>query len=1266
MRHFSNVIKMLMGGGILLILIGKSFAYTDVNIVLQVKDISLLSTSSISFSGYNCIYYDCPMGFTYEQLTPIPLGNQEGYKYAGSLEHSPIWEDCNEIAIRLSNHLNAQLGPTRFSTQTSTNDPPGFFYWIVDVKDGNGNHIQNSPFNFDDYYTFEYFVIGSLPAGKYSVEVSRCYGFPSCSVQHYKNAKAEFEVRNRSFVNTFDLTGIDNCDDANGIEVCIDFDEATGFTEKTVNWGDGNSEPVSTENMEVCHIYETEGIYTITVDYEYEYCEDQVAITKSVTKQFAVGAPLVSIASGATVVCSGVLNPLTLTAHVTPNTAGTTYAWSNSESTESVEVTPTENTAYHVTVTYPVSGCTATASINIEVDPDCCEPVNTSLLFSCNSVSRTINPTYGSIKMSQIFSDLCVFGNTLEFGVNPSQVTEIAINGVLIIDGNYTIVGGKFKMGAGAAIAVNSDIHVEFVSCDFYACDEMWQGMIANYPTCSLTFRHCKIEDAITGVALSNRAVINAFNSTLFHNNLIGVAVTDFSGNTSPYNGVIRDCTFSRDYMKTPHTGEQTSCGIIVSGVKNWRIPSSDDNPNLFLSLNNGITTLMANITIGKNYFYYIQPYQASVPSQGNALGLNFNHGTAIYAFDYPGNGNIVTVEPRNTVPTTNDNIEIEESQTGIMSNGAALVVNNVHMSNVDRCIRVFNCRGKMLSIVGNRLFHTAQGISLIQNPGTWSGIHNNNITARTELLSFEYGLYNNIYGISVEGGLHNTTNISSNRILEGRTGIKISNANEYTWIQDNLISLPSFSASGIQTGILAENCDGVHIMENTIFGGGGVVGFAPIQTGIELKRTRNYELRCNATAQVGYGITFRADCTTGADKITENQMLNNRYGWRFQRLTYDVGRVGAAIGANNFISKNIFVPPFNNPQGHKTYNYTYSGASYKPIYYYASGQLFYPDLNGSNVSGLAMDADLSTAPTPYFSNECTAGNPGIIDINDDLDYYRSIVDEASADIYYPEFGDIIRNMSQYALYGDLHANNELILGSAIIEAFYQNMSNGDFADVYNYEQSLQLLTDSAVFGDSLAFTEAMVSILNYASHLPDSGVWGNSLEIVSDAYNEFLLYGPDSMNQSTIDSLRNLAHSCPYVRGSAVWEARSLLSIFEDDIFFDDKEICQRYGMYKTDDEEEDDNFVPQKPKFSLNYKAVLFPNPASQNTRIIYSFDKNEQGIASITDVAGRQVARIPLPSNNDAVHLNTSNLSAGTYHCKVSSEKGFATHIKFMVVK
>lgn len=110
----------------------------------------------------------------------------------------------------------------------------------------------------------------------------------------------------------------------------------------------------------------------------------------------------------------------------------------------------------------------------------------------------------------------------------------IEIGGAYTITQNVMFKNCIFKMHGDAVINIspvgigNSVVNVFFEQCNFFGCNEMWQGIVVNTNNTTgnlmLTIYGCNIEDAYIGVTLDEVRGNYVFSKNTFRNNHIGVS----------------------------------------------------------------------------------------------------------------------------------------------------------------------------------------------------------------------------------------------------------------------------------------------------------------------------------------------------------------------------------------------------------------------------------------------------------------------------------------------------------------------------------------------------------------------------------------------------------------------------------------------------------------------------------------------------------------------------------------------------------------------
>ena len=182
---------------------------------------------------------------------------------------------------------------------------------------------------------------------------------------------------------------------------------------------------------------------TYTVTYTLNNCQGTATSTVTVNPQ-----PTVSVSSAT--ICAG--ESTTITA--TPNPAGGTFMWNNSQTNSSITVSPITTTTY--TVMYTLNGCVATGTGTVTVNPIPTVAVSSATI--CNGESATINATPSAAGGSYSWSP--GGATTQSITVNPSSTSSYSVT--------YTL-NGCTSQSASGTVTVNSvpTVSVNSVSiCD--------------------------------------------------------------------------------------------------------------------------------------------------------------------------------------------------------------------------------------------------------------------------------------------------------------------------------------------------------------------------------------------------------------------------------------------------------------------------------------------------------------------------------------------------------------------------------------------------------------------------------------------------------------------------------------------------------------------------------------------------------------------------------------------------------------------------------
>ncbi len=152
------------------------------------------------------------------------------------------------------------------------------------------------------------------------------------------------------------------------------------------------------------------------------------------------------------------------------------------------------------------------------------------------------------------------------------------------------------------------------------------------------------------------------------------------------------------------------------------------------------------------------------------------------------------------------------------------------------------------------------------------------------------------------------------------------------------------------------------------------------------------------------------------------------------------------------------------------------------------------------------------------------------------------------------------------------------------------------------------------------------------------------------------------AISSADISFLRELAHTCPFVGGNAVYKARTVLAMFEAGNIYEDRLLCIQ-GLGKNGNNSNIDIDSLYEEQIKENYKTqemtimqtikhkpledgdvILYPNPATTQITIEYKCKTNGEFV--LYNSLGQEVMRTELKSGNSTVSLLTNELSKGVY--------------------
>ncbi len=126
----------------------------------------------------------------------------------------------------------------------------------------------------------------------------------------------------------------------------------------------------------------------------------------------------------------------------------------------------------------------------------------------------------------------------------------------------------------------------------------------------------------------------------------------------------------------------------------------------------------------------------------------------------------------------------------------------------------------------------------------------------------------------------------------------------------------------------------------------------------------------------------------------------------------------------------------------------------------------------------------------------------------------------------------------------------------------------------------------------------------------------------------------------SQINSIMSIANSCPYIKGPAVFQARSLANYLNGELFFDDVQLCNNLSSYR----------IGKPSNTSKDLSVYISPNPVSDVLTISFLNEIETNGTLSVINSQGEIVYSQKIENNTSQQKIDTHSLQNGIYVIRI----------------
>ncbi len=898
------------------------------------------------------------------------------------------------------------------------------------------------------------------------------------------------------------------------------------------------------------------------------------------------------------------------------------------------------NSHYNVaTVTSPM-GTVWRDSVCVVVVEDTCRA---NLTIANNTYSQSLGTGYTgqSIFIAGIFyvNNTFTFNNCSVYTAPTAQII-IQAGGILVLNGT-TIEGCRY-MWAGIEVLNGGKINVN-----------------SSY-----------IKDAAAGITLRNGGIAKSVNSN-FYDCIVGIdaqpeiSQSDVYGNASL---TVTGSTFRALNGYKPVLGGGAIGTNMYIGIRLNRmacgIGDKLQNSNTFSYTIHGIYANLSYVRVENSYFYSIY---------NNNTWSGSYRGTAVVSLGSMNN----LLSRLKYEPMTNGTNTVFSSDRGVYANYSNVEIKNLKMTTVGTGIYAAHCNPRQAIIFKNTITASKYGISLSVNAGAaLMQVDSNTVTMQGSTQGVGISISE-----STSGDAHYTVTGNSITLNNAATGIYV-NATYNAKLRGNNIvqNSPNYTYPNT-TGIFVNGCDKAQLTCNNVFAN---YPNTVASKGYHLNVSRNNTMSCNSSTNHNIGVFFGGSCG-GTDFNTqimsyhaEGLHLNTQAtigtqtqsGNKWIYYTSNFGAVNDNFGGELLsqfrVNQGMGIPMQTTPQYYPAIPFiNQQNAWFVPQA--GAPRLCQPNIDCRNPIPPGDDHDLEraiaqeTMQTTTFEAETKAMNEeylfetlaeDTVLISTDTvfaNFYNEKINAATGKLY--DVKTDLEDAARFTLTEQQTLANAQLLIKQKTDSLYLLEQQNNITPLVNFESLMLNLKNTLNTINVTVKNILLQHDINADGVRANAGTKNAAIiplelpETTSKYLNEMnLIYeeqGLDGIPPFYADILA-IANLCPFEGGVAVYQARTLVALFNDSIVYNDDMVCLQSGIYRMGSTK---NEIKSE-------ELKIIPNPASDEVTILTG-SKNGICLIELFNVMGEKLLTEKLDCKVNEHKISVKNFANGIYSMKLKTE-------------
>jgi hypothetical protein len=225
-------------------------------------------------------------------------------------------------------------------------------------------------------------------------------------------------------------------------------------------------------------------------------------------------------------------------------------------------------------------------------------------------------------------------------------------------------------------------------------------------------------------------------------------------------------------------------------------------------------------------------------------------------------------------------------------------------------------------------------------------------------------------------------------------------------------------------------------------------------------------------------------------------------------------------------------------------------------------------------------------------------------------------------------------------LFEELSLDSNLLDSSLNLQNFFdgaQFTTAGQLGEISNDISNLLQAKTSGITSED--YDEMVTAVKNKNSAINTSESYEENQKVMNEIKLETIYKDKWDFNLLEWSTILQIANSCPYIDGPAVFDARALANFIDLNLSFDDDVICNASSTFRR-----------SGPKSSFQHSAKIYPNPADRSITINTVANKNESLTINIYNSIGDLILSEVVASSDQLKTIDIHNISSGLYFVNV----------------